>query len=220
VKSIYDFDPTFPNADFRVGFIGSHCVGKTTQVKKLGRLLRIPTITEGVRQVVTAMGYANIGDVPDKVLMQWKILQYQIRHEQEFERFISDRTTLDNAAYFHAYNQDVVSTREYWAYMDAARDHAKTYTHLIYFPLAWDNVEADGFRDTDPGERKRIDDIVRTLIDDWNVNRTVYTVTQDDLRDGPAARIHEILEHLNLWQAARELGVLTPGTTPKEYQRG
>lgn len=216
MKSIYDFDPTFPNTEFRVGFIGSHCVGKTSQLKKLAQLLRIPTITEGVRHVIAAMGYRHISEVPDKPLFQWKVMQWQIYNEQALfpGSFLTDRTTLDNAAYFHRYNVDTISTREYWAYLDAAKAHAQSYTHLIYFPIAWDDVVADGFRDTDPAERREVDKVVRSLIDSFGVGKKVYTVMADDYRDGENARLIEILQHLNLWQTIRELGVSQEVTQP------
>jgi nicotinamide riboside kinase len=211
VKTVYDFDPTFPHENFRVGFIGSHCVGKTTQIQKLGKLLRLPTITEGVRHVVTAMGYKTPEEVPDKALMQWKILQWQVAHEKQYGRFISDRAVIDNAAYFERYVGRIIGQHEYKAYMDAVTLHVRTYTHLVYFPLTWSDITDDGFRDTDPTEREVIDKIIRTFVYNLGLDRKLITVETDDHRDGPDARLTEILEKLGLWQTIRELQPASKG---------
>jgi hypothetical protein len=208
MKTIFDADPTFPNANFRVGLIGAHSVGKTSQAKALGRCLgSIPVITEGIRYIVDGMGYKNPLEVPDKALMQWKVLQWQIAHELDYGRFVTDRTTIDNAAYFERYTKGIVTAPEYDAYMVRAREHAQSYTHLIYFPVMWLNAEADGFRDTDPDERVAIDTMVMEMVERFGVEDRLYTVTKDDVRDGHGARLLEILQQLGLWQAIREQGL-------------
>jgi hypothetical protein len=208
MKTIFDADPTFPNAEFRVGLIGAHSVGKTSQARSLGQCLRsVKVITEGIRYVVDAMGYKSPIEVPDKALMQWKVLHWQIAHEKDYQRFITDRTTVDNAAYFERYMRGAVSEREYDAYMTTAREHARSYTHLIYFPVMWTDIEKDGFRDTDPTERIAVDTTVMEMVERFDVEDRLYTVTKDDVRDGSGSRRLEILQHLGLWQAIRELGL-------------
>lgn len=220
MKTVFNMDPLFPHKEFRVGFIGSHSVGKTRQLMKLAKLLRIPTITEGVRQVVTSLGYPSVGAVPDKILMQWQILQHQVEHEQLHVNFLSDRTTIDNAAYFERYCSRHVSYSEAEAYFRLARENAQRYTHLIYFPIAWSDPEADGFRDTDPTERVLIDEIVRDMIIRFGVEDRVYAVREDDFKD-PAnpsdARLVEIMQALKLYQAMRT-NDLTPN--PKFFHEG
>lgn len=207
MQSVFDIDLTFPHEKLRVGLIGSHCVGKTKQAIKLGQTLRTPIITECVRHMCAALGYKSIADVPDKVLFQWKVLQWQIRHEEQYERFISDRSTVDNAAYFLAYSSSKCSRAELDSYMRTAERQAKKYTHLIYFPVMWDEAEDDGFRDTDSAERLRVDGLVRDAIAMFGIRSNVYQITKDDMKDGENARLMEILQHLQLYQTIRELNL-------------
>lgn len=204
MKTVYDFNPIFPHQELRVGFIGTHSVGKTKQVHKLAKLLRIPTITEAVRHVLVAMGHGNIGDIPDVMLMQWKVLQMQLAQEAEGDTWLSDRTTLDNAAYALYYMHDKMGTGERRSYMERAQANVSRYTHLIYFPVMWGEIEDDGFRGTNRADRLAVDGVVQDLIGLWDLTSKVYTIRQDDWRDGEDARLIEILEHLNLWQAIRE----------------
>src|ERR1035437_7123611 len=101
-------DP-FPQTELKVGLIGSHCTGKTSVGSMLAQWTGFQFLAEGVRDVVHLMGYQRIDEVPDSALMQWNIMRYQIQQEiachqvQQFQgapsvAFISDRTTLDNAA--------------------------------------------------------------------------------------------------------------------------
>ncbi len=201
-------DPTlgkfFPHSEFRVAFIGSHSVGKTEQLLKIGRLFPGRVIPELIREVVHEMGYESVADVPDKTLMQWLILEKQILEENRLGLFWSDRSTVCNAAYWNAYHAPKVTEAENQAYLSRARDHAQTYTHLIYFPILWDNITNDGFRDTDLAERSRIDEEVRRLIQLWDLEDRIYTVKSDDYEDGEGTRLTEIFSHLGLWPVLRE----------------
>jgi nicotinamide riboside kinase len=207
VRTIFDFNPIYPHETMRLGFIGSQSVGKSALFKRLATLLRMPAISEGVRHVVGAMGYASPLDVPDKALMQWKVLEFQTHYEDEYGSFISDRSTVDNAAYFDRYMRGKLASREFHSYMNRAKAQAQKYTHLIYCPIMWNGIENDGFRDTDPQERLAIDETVRELIKQFGVSGKVYTLKNDDKVNGDGARLNEVLEHLGLYTLMREMKV-------------
>lgn len=213
-------DP-FPNQTLKVGLIGSHCTGKTSAGELLSQMTGFPLLKEGIRDVVHLMGYTQIPDVPDQALMQWNILRNQLNQEEEVARlasaynrkvaFITDRTTLDNAAYFKLYQQGKIADIEYRRYMDESMVHAtNAYTHLIYFPIRWHHIEADGFRDTDPVGRERVDEIVRDLLYQYGLKDRVYTVDVDRACEDPHTTIERctnIMNHLGLWPRLRELGL-------------
>lgn len=205
MQGIYDFDPIFPHEHFRVGFIGSQSVGKTKQINKLAKYLRIPTITEGARHVMMAMGYSRIENIKDVALFQWKVLAWQIQHEQQYGNFLSDRSTLDNAAYFARYAAPELGWKEASSYFKRAFENAENYTHLIYFPIMWDGVDDDGVRHRDTSERKAVDALVQEYIQNKNVASKVYTITTDDDRDGEDARLIEIVDALGLHLLSREM---------------
>lgn len=205
-------DP-FPQEKLLIGLIGSHCTGKTSVGTLLSQWTGFPFLVEGIREVVNLMGYQQIHEVPDKTLMQWNILRYQINQEQSARKlqevqgansvaYITDRTTLDNAAYFHLYNYRKVPSSEYLAYMNRALLHAaKEYTHLLYFPILWDEIENDGFRDTDPGPRQDIDRLILNYVVNEELSSKLYVVTAGSVQERCAA----IMEHLQLWPRMREM---------------
>lgn len=215
----------FPSRDLKVGLIGSHCVGKTTAGTLLAQWTGFPLLAEGVRDIVHLMGYQQIADVPDHALMQWNILRHQINQEAAATRlqevqgapdvaFITDRTTLDNAAYFELYQQGKISDSEFESYMCRALEHAAvTYTHLIYFPILWDHIEPDGFRDTDPEGRRKVDEIVQRLTKDYRFSGSVYTVDADGVARSTEERCTAIMKHLNLWPLLRERNLVAKERT-------
>jgi hypothetical protein len=212
VKSNAYGDP-FPNEQMTIGLIGSHCTGKTTAGQLLSAWTGFPLLAEGVRDIVHLMGYQQIADVPDQALMQWNIMRHQINQEESIVRlqevqgaptiaYITDRTTLDNAAYFQMYQFGKISQAEFDAYTGKAFDHAQlAYSHFIYFPILWDEIEDDGFRDTAPGPRREIDDMIRGQLTALNLWDRTFTVGAGST----AQRCTAIMEHLNLWPRMREL---------------
>jgi nicotinamide riboside kinase len=126
---------------------------------------------------------------------QKRILNDQIVGEQEalFEGsgFVSDRSTLDNAAYFLAYVASKESPEGVYLYLSEAERNLENYDRLILIPPMFPPVD-DGERHTDPREQQRIHEIVCDLIAAWGVAQKVYTVTSRT----PEERVAEILEVL------------------------
>ena len=142
----------------KVTIIGTHSVGKTTLLKALEPIINLPVITEVARRFPK--------ELIDNPIMEMK-RQTDIYHEQLFEEmilddFISDRSTLDNAAYMaramRKHHKDI-SLNQYLYVFDCIREakkHAETYDHMFYVPIEFKVVD-DGFRCTDENERKMID---------------------------------------------------------------
>ncbi len=199
-------DSIFPNTELRVGFIGASSVGKTQTFLKVQKITGIDGIPEIIRMATQALGYADISSVVDKTLLQWTILRTQLSCEKQKLNFLSDRTTLDNYAYWDVYHwregNGRVSRAEHDRYHQLAFENVKNYTHLIYFPIMWDEVN-DGVRIYDPEGRKAIDQKVQALIDRWRMRSRTLTITKDDLKDGEWARTKEILEFLGLFPLLR-----------------
>lgn len=180
----------------RIAFIGSHSTGKTTVAKPVAQALGLPFLSEVAREVARHWGYTP-ATIPTHLLLdyQQRILRDQMVGEQGAwlgcSGFVSDRSTLDNAAYFLAYVAFKASPEAVYNYLHAARANLDHYDRLILIPPMFPPVD-DGERHTDPREQQRIHEIVCDLIAAWGVAQKVYTVTSRT----PEERVAEIMEVL------------------------
>lgn len=176
----------------KIGFAGTHSGGKTSQLEGLSRALKLPALSEVVRDVAAEWGITNVAQVPDRARFQWEVLHRQMAGENAAGGFVSDRTTVDNCAYFLRYVAPELPDAEVDEYIATAKRHADTYDHIVFFPIMWDGCEDDGFRGTDPAEREQIEWLIRQLLHDWGLWHKVKMVTTDDAVMGPGSRSEEI----------------------------
>lgn len=189
----------------KIGMAGSHSNGKTSQLAALAHTLGLPALSEVVRLVAAEKGIANVAEVPDRAAFQWEVIKRQIEGEEAAGSFVSDRTTVDNCAYFLRYVAPDLPDQDVDLYIALAKGHAETYDHIIYFPILWEEVEDDGFRGTNPEERLQIDWLIRQLLHDWGLWDKTITVTTDDHKDGPGVRAQEIMAKLHIAGALKAL---------------
>lgn len=183
----------------RIAFIGSHSTGKTTVARPVADALDFPFLTEVVREVARTWGLTPATVPPHRVVnFQWDVLESQMFGERLHDEFVSDRSTLDNAAYFLAYAAHRATPEAVYNYLAQARNHMEKYDLLILIPPMFPPVD-DGERHTDPREQERIHDIVCGLIGAWSVGDKVYTVTSGTVED----RLTEILEAINARKTKR-----------------
>lgn len=81
--------------NMRIAIIGTHGTGKTTLAKMLSSIFKIPILKELARN-----HDIRNADPDEYVKIQKDILIEQIASERKYQNFISDRSTIDNLAYW------------------------------------------------------------------------------------------------------------------------
>lgn len=144
----------------KAAFVGAHSTGKTTLLNEVCKLyMDIPVITE------IARGFGKIPErkTPEFTKWQWDILEEQVAHERIYNAtgFLSDRSTLDNLAYYSLGNRDCQFMRNiYWR---KALDNMQNYTHIFYVPIEF-GLKDDGYRDVDVKYQFMIDMFIQKII--------------------------------------------------------
>lgn len=170
----------------RIGITGTHSTGKTTLAHALVERIRKETgktdivlVKEQVRKVCEDYGFEKLEDMLSRgprwlSILQWEALRRQINTETEViqkdKGFVSDRTTLDNLAYYMVGNYGEDTTNVAAHYTDIAIKHSKTYDVIFFVPPTIP-ITDDGFRQIDPVFRNTIDRQIQELI---VLNRTNY----------------------------------------------
>lgn len=181
-------------SESKIAFIGSHSTGKTTVARPIAETLGVPFLSEVARDVARDWGLTPATIPADRVLdYQWEILHRQIEREQQHPAWVSDRSTLDNCAYFEAYAEHQTTPEDAARYKRRAWGNTVHYDRLILIPPMFAPVD-DGERHTDPAEQLRVHRIVCDLIDAWGLAEKVYTVTSATVE----GRINEILRVLEV----------------------
>lgn len=148
----------------RIGFIGTANCGKTTLVKELEKR----NIYKNHAIINEIAGRFSVSE-RQKLSTQLAILEHQIKAEESHTNFISDRTVIDNYAYFLWHYKKSPSKKamselhkEYEVKLDRHLV-SKPYDAVIfideYFPL-----EDNGIRDLDEKMQEYIFDTLEHLI--------------------------------------------------------
>jgi len=150
----------------KIAIIGTHSVGKTTLVNELKKYIDLPVISEIARDFPRDI----IDNPTNEMIRQMNIFESQIYAEFcYYENFISDRSTIDNAAYMidalqkYGYNIPKKLFVNVVKHINKAINNSDYYDYLFYIPIEIPCVD-DGFRNTDEVERKNIDIIIKSLL--------------------------------------------------------
>lgn len=119
----------------RIAFAGASGTGKTTLAEWASEEFDLPMNPVGSRSVSKAMGFDNPYDV-DKAgkreEFQRRLVLDKRAWEDDYPRFITDRTTIDNLAYTMVH--DIYAVDE--ELLNLVRGGLERYTHIVFFPLS------------------------------------------------------------------------------------
>ena len=159
----------------KIGICGPQSSGKSTLARALAGRLGLPLIEEQARVVAQGMGVMSEEMLrranPElQVEFQRRCLQQQQRAEAQHPGgFVSDRTVVDNAAYWLAWNHAHSNLYYRYGYLVDCQRHAASYDLIVYCPPLGTEPEDDGFRIPSRLYQQEIDLLIRTLLVGWEL---------------------------------------------------
>lgn len=148
---------------YKIAIIGSQSTGKSVLAKELANKLKIPLITEIARKWdIEEATQTELIDI------QKEILKLQIEEERKHEQFISDRSTIDNLAYWLHNVSSIVDKEENEIYVNTALDNVKNYSHVFLLTPEFYPVD-DNFRNTNIIYQLQIAEIINTILRLYNI---------------------------------------------------
>ena len=120
--------------NLRVAFTGSSATGKTTLAAFVAELLGVPLNPVGSRSVAASMGLSSPYEADRLGLraeFQRRMLAEKVAWEAEHESFVTDRTTVDQLAYFTLHDPTAIDD----AYLRDTRGGMGRYTHVFQCPV-------------------------------------------------------------------------------------
>lgn len=169
----------------KIGLIGSAGLGKSGVASKLEQALDLIFLKskEITRPLLKKYNYDySRGECVEKFLskkeIEYEIVDTKINQENLMTGgFITDRTTLECFAYallsVEKYSDDEIELLE-----KICSKNMEKYTHLFYFPYMNGWLEDNGVRTVSTYFQRKIDMIIRGLMDDWGIE--VITVNDEN----------------------------------------
>lgn len=159
----------------KIGICGAQSTGKSTLARALSDRLGLPLIAEQARVVARGMGIYSEEmlrrSTPEMQRdFQRACLEMQQRAESQHESFVSDRTVVDNAAYWLAWNHNHANLYLRLDYLSTCKWHAESYDLIVYCPPTGDEPEDDGFRIPNQIYQAEIDFFIGTLLLGWELH--------------------------------------------------
>lgn len=173
----------------RIVIIGSAGVGKTTLLEALKSKISLKTISEQARIICKKSGYKSIYEIKDPNKFRWHTLKEQIKQEEKYKEFISDRSTIDCWVHWVRWSWGRATTDESDEYFNLAYNQALKYSHIIYIPRMLKPKE-DGFRWNNEDYQKQIDKLFKATLLEWDLMKRTYIIQRKNTKE----RIKEVKE--------------------------
>jgi nicotinamide riboside kinase len=183
----------------KLALTGSSSTGKTTLALELARCPNF-SISEFVsadsRSLLEELGYHSMDQMTRDELreFQYLYLERKLAIEADRDSFITERSTVDVAAYWSvrdAYDLPAVTRN---SYIDRCRLHALSYDLHVYLPFGVIPFVFDGYRSEDLSFHRAIDQQIKMYLHDWGIQ--YITVVPTDLE----SRLKVIITSLCRWK--------------------
>lgn len=179
----------------RIGIVGSGGTGKSGLANSISNKFNISFLQSKMitRDILNKYDYKwDSGIYVERFLAlkscQIEIFSRTVEKEKENLNFVSDRTSIDLAAYsiLELNNSiDVVDN-----IVNMCKEHAKKYTHLIFCPWGIVPIEDNSLRTLNPWYQFTIHSIMLGLLQEWKLDYFLVKSTGDN-------RLEEIMEYLS-----------------------
>lgn len=179
------------NTQKRLVIIGAASSGKTTLAKELSKKLRLKLIPEQARIICNKLGYKNIYNIKNTKEFRLLVLNEQIKLEEKYKNFISDRGTIDCWVHWLRWNIETAKSYESEKYYKLAKNQALKYSNIIYIPRLI-KLKSDGFRWNDEDYQNQIDRLFKETLLSWELMSRTIVARSIKLKD----RIREVLDNL------------------------
>lgn len=119
----------------RVAFAGASGTGKSTLAQWVSETYNLPMNPHGARSVAREMGLASPYDADKagrRTEFQKRVVFMKRKWEDENDRFVSDRTHVDNTVYTMMHNINTIDEE----FLDGNMKALSRYTHIFFCPVS------------------------------------------------------------------------------------
>lgn len=186
----------------RIVIVGSAGIGKTTLAEKLAKKIKLKLIPEQARVICTLYGFKTIYEITNPNVFRQRVLNAQIKEEEELNTFLSDRSTIDCWVHWLRWSCNKALASETKNYFNKAYNQALKYSDIIYIPrnsTHSSNTKAlsskfnDGFRWNNEDYQNQVDRLFKEILLDWDLMKRTLIITSHSLKN----RIKEVINFLN-----------------------
>jgi nicotinamide riboside kinase len=177
----------------RVALTGSSSTGKTTLAKKLMRtpefLAHVDQfLTTNARGLLDAMGCRSMDEMTPAQLQSFQrtYLDNKLSGEAGKDRFLTDRSFVDVAAYWLRRDAVDVAAEQKTALVDRGRQAAQVYDVHVYLPFGLIPFQSDGYRSEDRAHHQDIDSQILALLREWGLP---FITLDTDVMEERVARV-------------------------------
>lgn len=168
----------------KVYFVGAHSTGKTTLARHVSETYQLPMITEVARMVLSEKELhldTLRHDIKAVNGYQEQIFRRQLREEEKFDQFVSDRS-FDCLAYAaqHTYIlPDLIYSPDLTTYLEKLREKD---TYIFFVRPSKATLKADGVREQISWDGVvTIDAMIKLLIKMWNLR--YFQISTDSMQE-------------------------------------